>query len=110
MMRWNGEQIPVNVALHIGWNLPIDVVGSGVYGGVVKRDETGTIIVGDEWPEDNRAPPAHNPVHSKGPYLDYSRFSSKTMGYTQIANVLQRGSAAQLEQLLQSAGGDEERK
>jgi hypothetical protein len=38
MMRWNGEAIPVSVALTIGWNLPMDVVGAGVYGGLVKRD------------------------------------------------------------------------
>lgn len=66
MMNWNGEKVPFSVALRIGWNLPIDVVGAGVYGGIVKRDSTGKIIVGDEWPEDNRAPPAHNPVHTTG--------------------------------------------
>ena len=27
----------------------------------------GTVVIGDEWPENNRAPPAHNPVHSTGP-------------------------------------------
>merc|ERR1719203_2283996 len=76
MMHWNNEQIPVKVALRIGWNLPMDVVGAGVYGGIVKRDAHGKVIVGDEWPEDNVAPPAHNPVHSTGPCLDYSKFSS----------------------------------
>ena len=72
MMAWNGQAIPHAVALRIGWNLPIDVVGSGVYGGMVKRDKRGTIVVGDEWPENNLAPPAHNPVHSKGPFLAVS--------------------------------------
>merc|ERR1719161_2162160 len=85
MMKWNQEPIPVTVALHIGWNLPIDVVGAGVYGGIVKRDVDGGILIGDEWPEDNRAPPAHNPVHSRGPYLDFSKYTSKNRGYTKIA-------------------------
>ena len=84
MMQWNKQPIPHSVALRIGWNLPIDVVGAGVYGGVVARDASGRILVGDEWPEDNLSPPAHNPVHSTGPYLDFSRFSEDTMGYTQV--------------------------
>jgi hypothetical protein len=29
-MAWNKQAIPMKIALHIGWNLPIDVVGSGV--------------------------------------------------------------------------------
>lgn len=37
-MSWNREPIPYQTALQIGWNLPIDVVGAGVYGGIVKRD------------------------------------------------------------------------
>merc|ERR1719446_1412201 len=90
MMSWNQEQIPVQVALQIGWNLPIDVVGAGVYGGIVKRDARGKIVVGDEWPEDNISPPAHNPVHAKGPYLDFSKFTSGNRGYATIATVIQR--------------------
>lgn len=61
MMNWNAEKIPVAVALRIGWNLPMDVVGAGVYGGIIKRDaSSGSILIGDEWPEDNRAPPVRN--------------------------------------------------
>ena len=55
LMKWNMEPVPFLVALQIGWNLPMDVVGAGVYGGIVKRDSNGKIIIGDEWPEDNRA-------------------------------------------------------
>lgn len=113
MMNWNQEPIPVQVALQIGWNLPIDVVGAGVYGGVVKRDARGKIIIGDEWPEDNVAPPAHNPVHSKGPYLDFSKLTSSNRGYTKIGTVIQHsrgGDARELEALFQSLGSDSDRK
>jgi hypothetical protein len=110
MMTWNNEPIPVHVALRIGWNLPIDVVGAGVYGGIAKRDSAGRIVIGDEWPEDNQAPPAHNPVHSKGPYLDFARFTAETRGYTKVANVLQRGNVGELKQLFSSASSDEERR
>lgn len=105
MMDWNGEQIPVKAALQIGWNLPIDVVGAGVYGGIVKRDTAGRIVEGDEWPEDNVAPPAHNPVHHVGPYLDYSKLTQSNRGYTLIALLIQqsRGQAAtKLEAIFQS--------
>merc|ERR1719221_1615616 len=105
MMNWNREQIPVHVALQIGWNLPIDVVGAGVYGGIVKRDEDGRVIVGDEWPEDNVAPPAHNPVHSTGPYLDFSKLTQSNRGYSKIALIIQQSrgqGAAELNALFQS--------
>lgn len=105
MMRWNQEQIPVKMALQIGWNLPIDVVGAGVYGGIVKREANGGVVVGDEWPEDNVAPPAHNPVHSVGPYLDFSKFTPSNRGYTLIGLLIQqsRGQAAtKMEALFQS--------
>merc|ERR1711998_170619 len=71
MMKWNSQPIPYGVALQIGWNLPADVVGAGVYGGIAKRDGAGRILVGDEWPESNLQPPAHNPVHATGPFLDF---------------------------------------
>lgn len=113
MMDWNGEQIPVHVALQIGWNLPMDVVGAGVYGGIVKRDANGKIIVGDEWPENNIAPPAHNPVHSTGPYLDFSKLTSTNRGYSKIARIIQQSrgqGAAELEALFLSIAEDSERK
>ena len=49
MMQWNNQPIPYQTALRIGWNLPQDVVGSGVYGGIVSRNrETaeGKILIG----------------------------------------------------------------
>ena len=101
-MQWNKEPIPFSVALTIGWNLPADVVGSGVYGGIVKRDEKGVILIGDEWPENNLAPPAHNPVHSTGPYLDFGRYTQQNRGYTHIAHLIMDGSADGLQQLFES--------
>lgn len=110
MMAWNNEPIPVQTALMIGWNLPMDVVGAGVYGGIVKRDESGKVIIGDEWPENNQCPPAHNPVHSKGPYLDYSKFNSQNRGYTKIALVIMSGSASALEDIFQKTEESERSK
>lgn len=101
-MSWNNQPIPVSVALQIGWNLPIDVVGSGVYGGMVKRDEAGKVVSGDEWPEDNRAPPAHNPVHSTGPYLDFPKLTAENRGYSYIALLIMGGRTSKLDALLQS--------
>ena len=109
-MNWNMEPIPYGTALQIGWNLPIDVVGAGVYGGIVKRDPRGRIVEGDEWPEDNRAPPAHNPVHSRGPYLDFSKHTADNRGYSQIATIIMSGRAQQLEALLKSAGSKEQQR
>ena len=109
-MSWNNEPIPYETALRIGWNLPIDVVGAGVYGGIVKRRAGGLIIEGDEWPEDNRAPPAHNPVHSRGPYLDFSKHTAANRGYSHIATVIMSGNARLLEALLKSAGSEEQRR
>jgi hypothetical protein len=113
IMKWNAEPIPYQVALQIGWNLPMDVVGAGVFGGIVKRDGKGKIIIGDEWPEDNLQPPAHNPVHSTGPYLDYSKLTPQNRGYSMIARVIsdsRRGDASQLEDLFQRLPNDAERR
>jgi hypothetical protein len=110
MMDWNGEPIPYQVALQIGWNLPMDVVGSGVYSGIVKRDESGKILVGDEWPENNKGPPAHNPVHSKGPYLDFSKLTPSNRGYTDIARVIQSGDANTLAKMFQSIDDDTQKR
>jgi hypothetical protein len=113
MMTWNQEQIPVRTALQIGWNLPMDVVGAGVYGGIVKRDVDGRVVNGDEWPENNIAPPAHNPVHSTGPYLNFSKFNAANRGYTKIATLIQQsrgGAASELEDLFQSIPNDASRR
>ena len=107
LMVWNSQPIPYGVALKIGWNLPIDVVGAGVYGGVVKRDKSGRIEIGDEWPENNFSPPAHNPVHSTGPFLDYSMFTKQNRGYSGIAHLIMNGDVGKLEQLFESLTEDE---
>jgi hypothetical protein len=110
IMAWNHEKIPVRIALRIGWNLPIDVVGAGVYGGIAKRDGDGRIVVGHEWPENNVAPPAHNPVHSFGPYLDFSKYNASNSGYSKIASLIQQGSAQELESLFQSVPSEGSRR
>lgn len=104
VMNWNAQPIPYAVALRIGWNLPADVVGAGVYGGIVKRDAKGAVVLGDEWPEDNLAPPAHNPVHTTGPFLDYAKFTPANRGYTAIALAIMAGDGAGLEAMLSAAG------
>jgi len=108
MMNWNKQPIPYKVALQIGWNLPADVVGAGVYGGISKRDEEGFVVVGDEWPENNRAPPAHNPVHSTGPFLDFSQLTGQNRGYTRIALTLMTGDVSKLEALFKEADNKED--
>merc|ERR1711871_688758 len=57
---------------------------------------------GDEWPEDNQAPPAHNPVHSTGPYLDFSKYTEQNRGYTAIAHLIMAGGAEELEALFKN--------
>jgi len=109
-MQWNNEKIPFGIALQIGWNLPIDVVGAGVYGGFVKRDDMGKIIRGDEWPENNFKPPAHNPVHSTGPYLDYSKFTKENRGYTKIARLIQHRGSQELDEFISQLEDESERK
>merc|ERR1712185_866869 len=109
-MAWNGEPIPVRVALQIGWNLPMDVVGSGVYGGIAKRNASGAIIIGGECPESNVAPPAHNPVHSSGPYLDYSKLTAENRGYSRIATTIMGGRASELDHLFQTVAEEDRKK
>ena len=105
MMKWNQEAIPYATALRIGWNLPHDVVGAGVYGGIIKRKEVGGIVVvGDEWPENNLAIPAHNPVHGTGPYLDFTKYTEENRGYTAIAHIIMAGDVDGLDAMLVAAG------
>lgn len=110
VMNWNNEQIPVPIAMQIGWNLPLEFVGAGVYGGIVKRSQAGKIIIGDEWPENNRCPPALNPVHSRGPFLDFSKFTFDNFGYTHIARLLQIGDVHALAQLFKSLDNEADAK
>ena len=87
------------------------MVGAGVYGGIVKREAvTGKILPGDECPENNLSPPAHNPVHSTGPYLDWSKLTRENRGYSHIANLIQEGDASKVEALLKSAGDEADRR
>ena len=109
MMKWNNQPVPYQVALQIGWNLPMDVVGAGVYGGIVKRDASGRIVVGDEWPEDNRGPPAHNPVHTTGPFLDFAKLTQENRGYAKMATMIMKGNAAKVEALLEAQKSEAER-
>ena len=81
----------------------MDVVGAGVYGGIVKRDSSGNVVEGDEWPEDNKAMPAHNPVHCRGPYLDFSKLTAENRGYSHIATLIISGRVQQLEALRELA-------
>ena len=69
----------------------------------MKRNEKGSVEIGDEWPENNLSPPAHNPVHSTGPFLDFSKFTPKNRGYTDIAHVIMSGDSSALRRLLENA-------
>jgi len=109
-MRWNDQPIPLEVARRVGWHPSTDMVGAGVYGGVVKRDSTGKILVGDEWPEDNCAPPAHNPVSSSGPYLDYSKYTPANRGYSVISTLIIDGNASRLDALFNSIDSETDRR
>lgn len=111
VMKWNNQPIPYQLALQIGWNLPQDVVGAGVYGGIVAREkESGKILIGDEWPEDNLSPPAHNPTNAYGPYLDFSKLTSENRGYTKISIVIQSGNVSELEKLFMALAEENEKK
>ena len=57
-----------------------------------------------------RAPPAHNPVHSTGPYLDFSQLTPENRGYSRIARLIMSGQAAKLEGLLESTSESERKK
>lgn len=111
---WNGEAINFNVAAgQLGWNLPMDVVGAGVYGGIAKRDEgTGALILGDEWPENNgdwsqgpHCRVAPNQGVKSSPFLDFTRYTRRNRGYTEISGLITRGDASGLEDLFEKLGG-----
>merc|ERR1719409_2691787 len=97
---WNGEQIPFKIAEGVlGWNLPMDVVGAGVYGGIAKRSESGALLLGYEWPENNgnwgqgphcRIAPNNG---EKSPFLDFTKFTSNNRGYAAISNMVTAGDA-----------------
>merc|ERR1712054_31219 len=111
---WNGENIPFAVASGtLGWNPTHDVVGAGVYGGIVKRDTaTGRVLLGDEWPANNadwkQGP--HNSVapHSglQSPFLDFAQFTPANRGYAHISNLVTRGDSSAVRQLFSSLGAD----
>lgn len=101
VMVWNHQQIPAVTADQIGWSPDLDIVGPGVYGGPIKRETSGSIAIGDEWPENNRGGLAHNPVHATGPYLDFSKYEASVQagndGYTEVANAVLTGTAVALQ-------------
>ena len=65
--------------------------------------------IGDEWPENNFSPPAHNPTHETGPYLDFAQFTPQNRGYTKISIVIQHGDASELERLFTSLKEEKEK-
>lgn len=115
---WNGESIPRDVARGVlGWNPWMDVVGAGVYGGIVKRDEmTGRILLGHEWPENNadwNAGPHNSVAPHRGmrsPFLDYSQFTKGNRGYAHISNLVTGGDARGLRELFGRLGEDENKR
>eukprot|EP01043_Picozoa_sp_COSAG02_P001343 COSAG02_NODE_28_length_51367_cov_70.053932_31_plen_243_part_00 len=111
---WNGEVVARELARSVlGWNPYMDVVGAGVYGGIVKRDPaTGSVLLGHEWPENNAdwAYGPHNNVapHKgmKSPFLDMSQYTQTNRGYAHISNLVTSGDARALQQLFEQLGDD----
>lgn len=112
--KWNGESIPYDAARStLGWNPWMDVVGAGVYGGIVKRDpSTGKILLGHEWPENNvdwNAGPHNSVAPHKGlrsPYLDYAQTTRGNRGYSYISNLVTGGDPQGLQRLFEQLGAD----
>lgn len=124
--RWNGQTVPLEIAEEIGWRPPpVNLMGAGVYGGVVKRRPTGKIVVGNEWPENNKnwTEGAHNKEtptifsashvsangtlverDRKGPFLDFAAYTEENRGYTKIAQLISSGDEITLHKLLKRAG------
>jgi hypothetical protein len=111
---WNGEVVARELARSVlGWNPYMDVVGAGVYGGIVKRDPaTGSVLLGHEWPENNAdwAYGPHNNVapHKglKSPFLDMAQYTQTNRGYAHISNLVTSGDARALQQLFEQLGDD----
>ena len=111
---WNGEVVPQDLARGVlGWNPYMDVVGAGVYGGIVKRDPaSGQILLGHEWPENNAdwSQGPHNSVapHKgvKSPFLDMTQYTEGNRGYAYISNLVTSGDARRLQQLFDQLGDD----
>ncbi len=111
---WNGEVVPRELARSVlGWNPYMDVVGAGVYGGIVKRDPaTGAVLLGHEWPENNADwsyGPHNNVAPHKGlksPFLDMVQYTRTNRGYAHISNLVTSGDARALQQLFEKLGDD----
>lgn len=58
-----------------GFNPYADSVGAGIYGGIVKRDEKGDIVIGEQYQNHNSNP---GPIYAGG-------------GYTPMVNALRKG-------------------
>lgn len=52
-------------------------------------------------PEDNIAPPAHNPVYSTGPYFDFEKYTLANRGYTCISRAIIYDSERKLEEMFE---------
>jgi hypothetical protein len=114
---WNQEQIPFETAEGVlGWNLPMDVVGAGVYGGIAKRNSSGALILGFEWPENNgdwaQGPHCRIAPHrgTKSPYLDFTRYTSQNRGYARISNLVTSGDVSRLRALFNALGTDRDKR
>ena len=115
--QWNGESIPYDQAHGtLGWNPGMDVVGAGVYGGIVKRGPAGQILLGHEWPENNqnwKSGPHNNVAPHQGlrsPYLDYSQATRRNRGYTHISNLVTSGDPDGVRQLFEQLGADSQKR
>lgn len=114
---WNQEQIPFKIAEGVlGWNLPMDVVGAGVYGGIAKRNDAGALIPGFEWPENNanweqgphcRIAPSKG---TKSPFLDFTKYTQQNRGYSAISNVVTSGDVTKLRAVFSSLGADQNKR
>jgi len=114
---WNQEQIPFKVAEGVlGWNLPMDVVGAGVYGGIAKRNPNGALVLGFEWPENNgnwdEGPHCRIAPHkgAKSPFLDFTRYTAQNRGYARISNLVTSGDVSRLRAEFNALGADREKR
>jgi hypothetical protein len=114
---WNEEQIPFKIAEGVlGWNLPMDVVGAGVYGGIAKRNQNGALMLGFEWPENNgnwdqgphcRIAPSKG---TKSPFLDFTKYTQQNRGYAGISNIVTSGDVKGLRAVFDALGSDSDKR
>jgi len=83
-----------------GFNPYADSVGPGIYGGVVKRDEAGQVVIGAQYQNHNPRP---GPVYAGGGYTpvnsalkDPDRLDSLLASYPDLVNDISTGGAQPL--------------